>query len=642
MRRLLFKLFPLTNNFGLRLRSLLARPWYLAIRCFLLTLCMSAFYVLAKLLFVIPPRNLASFVFFRRGGLEASTDLLLIASAALLIGLLVTSFLTLRMQARLSWQADHANNQSLIQIGLSLSEQRHSLRLEGLIAIGFAALPSLILSKIILIQLTRHWDLDALTNAADQLSLLAIMLSFMVTFFLLELSYVYLGPPAHARASRSKCESPPLYQRYRPKQPRGKQIRFEIRHHGWRHARLSILADLLTLGVVFTIIFFISAAKAGIKQPQIDRIANSVSYDLYSEAGSPKTLEEDVASLLSNIPDTVVGRIDVRYLSSDNAVSFMLDTEWLKPGFRDRLAANQGVDSYADDASKWAVDFYLYPLNEEDYIAYWEGEPSVDYQAWVNLEAAILIPEIQYAGDKQILIDRFTTIRSEAGDRLVLTEQTEEIDSLLISDVSDRLPWFIDPVTNQLGPRLLISETLYLDLFDPADSSGRYARLRVDESALISIHTIVLRDWNWRHTKLQITDHHSRRLEQMRIHYALGILFNVSLFYFLQLALVALIGFTQSPYFTREQELDLLYEIGLGRRGERRIVRTHVWEVFIFALLSSYLLTYVTSQAWNYFLRPITAVTIRWPYLALLVYSLLFLGITAVFAQIRLKKRSEP
>ena len=79
----------MTNLFGFAARSLLSRPWYSIAHTVLLSVSMSSFYLMLTLAFLIPPEWSGNFGFFQRGGLEASTDLLIFASAALLFSLCI-------------------------------------------------------------------------------------------------------------------------------------------------------------------------------------------------------------------------------------------------------------------------------------------------------------------------------------------------------------------------------------------------------------------------------------------------------------------------------------------------------------------------------------------------------------------------
>ncbi len=646
----------LRSNMDLAVRSLISRPWYMLAHFILLTLCMSSFYIMIKLIYVIPSRALRGFSFFRRGGLEGSTDLLLFATGALLFSLLLVSVLTLRMQIRLSRRANRDNYLALIQIGMSRSELQHSMRLEGFILLCAGIMPSLGMSDILLDFLSDRWDLPELNTALSNMKYQAFFLSLFVCIVLLEFAHLNLVRSMEMRKDDGHISSKPLYQRFHRKAAGRTQVWFEIKNHSWRISRFDVLADILTLSVSFALIFFIYAIKAGINKPQPDRVATGVSYDLKTKDGALFDLKEETERLLTELPNTLRDKIDVIYLNEEATISVELGEDQLRSHFRDLLEDAGLWPSDNDGTNMIELEFLVYPLSKKDYYEYFDihgsslslasyaennNDIELNYEEWTELSGAILIEDLFYAEEGRILVDNFKPLELEAGSRLSTSEVDPMLSDLYITQVSDLRPWYMDPVNDRLTPVILVPESVYENILERRETGSWIARLRVNENSLISFHSQVKREWTARNTFLRVIDHHGRRMEQLRIHHSLDMLFNISLFFIIQLVLIQIIAFTQGQYFVREGELHLLHAIGLERRQERSIIRYHCLQVFFIALFMSYLLTFLASYGWNKVIREITAVSITWPLTALIGFSTGLTLATLIFSQIRFKKTAD-
>lgn len=669
----------MTNLFGFAARSLLSRPWYCLAHTVLLTVSMSSIYLMLTLVLLIPPAWSGVFGFFQRGGLEATTDLLIFASAALLLSLLVIVVLTLRMQVRVSWRSNRDNYRLLLQIGFGNRELRHLLRLEGILLLGLAIPFAFMMSITIFRILLSQWNLDEYRESLLQPNNRAILFSLLTSMLLIEWSRTNLVRTLGLKSDykENALLNSRRYKRYcRRQKSRQRSSLFvwaNIKNMTRFYMPRQLAADLLTLAISFALVFFIYATKAGIRQPQVeqagDLVSSAVSYDIVGRGMDQASFRKAFQNLLTELPKSSYNHFDYIYLKSEAVISIDVPISYLNSDFLRAIDSN--ANEISDEQSNKADDILT---DEVDAV----GGANAKTNELISLEFriypsslisddedtgqmnAFLYSELNYVKKEGIINHKVNILSGDADGEFDLTSSdlmhhfavmTEE-DKLLHSETlpssidngdaedADSMPWYIDPISDGLMPILLVSEASYKSLVD-TDAHGWMARVSVNESALITFQTIVNRDWISKHSQLVVSDYVSRRLQQSRINYTLDMLFDMTLFFMLQLALIQLIAFTQGQFFIREKELYLLYQIGSTLKQERSIIRYYCIRVYISAMLSAYVLTYAAATIWNRYIQPITAVSIHWPILPLvLISTTLYLAIL-VLTQLRFTRTTK-
>lgn len=648
----------MTNLFGFAARSLLSRPWYSIAHTVLLSVSMSSFYLMLTLAFLIPPEWSGNFGFFQRGGLEASTDLLIFASAALLFSLCIVVILTLRMQVRVSWRSNRDNYRLLLQIGFSSRELRHLLRLEGLVLLGLALPFAIIMTLIVYRILLLNWNLDEYRERLLHLNYEAISISLITAVLLTEWTRANLVRNLGFKTEYQIREQKKAgWLRRTCKQEHARQrssqlVWSNIKNMTRFHTPRQLIADLLTLAVSFSLIFFIYATKAGIRTPELrqgrDLVSSSLSYDIIGKGMDQRSSARSFEQLLNALPDSSDRHYDYIYLKTDASIDLdlsisELDDEYIKyldsdkDGIIDQgdrnlqtpLASDIDAVTKANEKANelLTLTFQIYPsasIPDRDELG---RVPAYLFSDLNYLkEDAIVSNRIQVVPDKSEAFnwhssDLETHFIIHARDSSIYSPSYGSSDSQQSEDEETlELPWYINPISESLEPILLVSEKTYAELTQ-AKELGWMARIRVHEAASITFQTVVQRDWRGKHSQIQIVDYLSRRLEQTRINYTLDILFNMTLFFILQLIVIQLIAFTQGQFFIREKELFLLHQIGSSWRQERSIIRHYCLRVYLAAMLMAYALTYTSAFIWNRFIQPITAVSISWPILPLIIIS---------------------
>lgn len=624
---------PLKNLLILAAKSLSSRRWYSLSQVLLLALCLSSAYLMSTLSLLIPRQWVGAFGFFTRGGLEASTDLLILGSVSLLCALFIIAGLTLRLQVRLSWMANHDKYRLLMQIGLSNSELRHLLRLEGLILFIVAMPLSVILSQIMMRMLVREWTLaDLLVDLSHfdsrstffTLSISLLLLEFSRSNFVRKLTF---KPNDMSKPNPFVCQKKKQISRISQADNNSKKVRQLIKKQAWTQTPFTYFADLGTLTVSFALMFFIFSIKAGSLQPQLDQVAPDVSYDLQAQNTNRRSLHEDIRELSATLPSALENKSDAVYLYENAELTVAVPIDMVDENYRELRLAEGYTDVIENNSLQ--LDFQLYPLSRDDYNSLFEipaivssytgtapltGQThSPSFDEWKRGNGAIVIQDIEYAAPGKILSNNLQItdlVTNEyyavsMGDRIRLPD-------VLVTGSIENLPWFVNPVSQQMKAILLISDELYDELFGEK-VGGWTVRLRIDENIQISFDTHVNQEWSSSQSDLTIQNHYGRRREQARINHTLNLLFNISLFFVIQFILIQLTVFIQGQYFIREDELTLFNRIGLFWKQERSIVNDYCLRLFVQAIIYSLVITILISLFWNRFIQPITALTIDWP-----------------------------
>lgn len=667
----------MTGLLGFAARSLVSRPWYSMAHTVLLTVFISSFYIMLTLAFLVPPAWSGFFGFFQRGGLEGSTDLLIFASTALLLSTFLIVVLTMRMQVRVSWRSNRDNYRLLLHIGFSSRELRHVLRLEGVLlfclSLPFATIITLLVYRTLLINWNLHEYRDRLTHInwnalAISLITAALLLEWsranLVRTLDLKTAYVEANPYKHKRKAH-------LFSRKAVLLPPSKAIWLNIKNMTRFHTPRQLLADLFTLTITFALVFFIYATKAGIRSPHSnlarELVSSDVSYDVIGSDINRESFEGEFQRLLDFLPDTTNNRFEYQIQNIGASLVLNVPTAHLHSDYiralSDEAVASSAkrVDSIASpnmkatkpesDNEQMSIRFQIYPSS---------AIPDVNENGSIP---AYVFSDIDYLKSEGIISHLLHVIDSD--DALLEWEDSSAahtysvatyyapaqitwMEDLIPSSYYDAapawpndsvMPWFIDPISEQLMPVLLLSEANYRSLISSHDMDW-VARIRVDEQAKITFQSVVNRDWNNPRSKLTVKNYVDRRMQQNRINYTLDILFDLVLFFILQLTVIQLIAFTQGQYFVRDKELRLFHQIGITRKQERSIIRHYCLRVYLASMFLAYALTYAVAFFWNRWIQPITAVSISWPIMPLVLISLsLLLTISALtqvkFSQLR-------